>query len=195
MVRNIDLVTSGVEVYIPSGTGGNIGIGFAVPVNLAESVMDQLVQYGEVRRGVLGVQIQDLTADLAQAMGIDQQNGVLVTRVMPNSAAAQAGLQQGDVITAVNGDPVEAANELAMAIGMRESGSEVTLQVIRDGSEQTITVTLGGSQQPQQQAGTGEKVSGCLSLISAQRYTMRLKAYCGRRCATERQSSPVPEAR
>lgn len=182
MVRNIDLVTSGVEVYIPSGTGGNIGIGFAVPVNLAESVMDQLVQYGEVRRGVLGVQIQDLTADLAQAMGIDQQNGVLVTRVMPNSAAAQAGLQQGDVITAVNGDPVEAANELAMAIGMRESGSEVTLQVIRDGSEQTITVTLGGSQQPQQQAGTGEKVSGCLSLISAQRYTMRLKAYWSSMC-------------
>src|SRR5690606_1553846 len=92
--------------------GGNVGIGFAIPVHMMRTVVAQLVEHGEVRRGRLGVAIQDLTPGLAQAFELDAREGVVVTEVAPDSAAAEAGLEAGDVITAVNGERVRSASEL-----------------------------------------------------------------------------------
>jgi Do/DeqQ family serine protease len=96
----------GINTAIVGPAGGNVGIGFAIPSHLARIVMEQIVQYGEVRRGQPGVGIQDLTPDLAQAMSLDQTAGAVVTQVLPNSPAAKAGLRSGDVVVAVDGVPV-----------------------------------------------------------------------------------------
>ncbi|MGD8429786.1 MAG: DegQ family serine endoprotease [Ectothiorhodospiraceae bacterium] len=133
----------GINAAILSRSGGNIGIGFAIPINMARQIMDQLVSYGEVRRGVLGVRIQDLTPDIADAFGIKRKEGALVAQVSPGSAADEAGIQQGDVIVKVNGETVDNANDLANAIGLLQIGDEVDLQLIRDGDRKEITAKVG----------------------------------------------------
>jgi len=139
----------GINTAILSRSGGNIGIGFAIPINMALKVMDQLKQYGEVRRGVLGVRVQDLTPEIAKAFDTDVRSGALVAQVTPNSAAEEAGLQAGDVIVAVDGESIEGANELANKIGLMSVGDKVTLQVIRDGEKMKITSEVGKPQETQ----------------------------------------------
>jgi Do/DeqQ family serine protease len=133
----------GVNTAILSRSGGNIGIGFAVPVNMAETVMNQLIEYGEVRRGMLGVRVQDLTRDIAQAMDMDNTSGALIAQVAPGSAADEAGLKQGDVVIAVNGETINDASGLAKNIGLREIGEEVTLKIVRDGKTMTLDAEVG----------------------------------------------------
>jgi S1-C subfamily serine protease len=99
-------------------SGGNVGIGFAIPINMAKKIMDQLLNHGEVKRGLLGVQIQDLNSDLAEAMDLLGTRGALVSKVTPDSAADKAGIKAGDVITAINGKKITGSSALRTNIGL-----------------------------------------------------------------------------
>ncbi|MCZ6720743.1 MAG: DegQ family serine endoprotease [Proteobacteria bacterium] len=134
------------------GRGGNIGIGFAIPINMAHQIMEQLVEFGEVQRGLLGINIQDLDHDLAEAFGVDALDGALVTRVVPGSAAEAAGLQTGDIVTSVDGRPVRNASDLRNKIGLKRVGDVVELTVTRNGEEITITAQVGEPVERVQQA-------------------------------------------
>jgi len=125
------------------GEGGNIGIGFAVPSNLAKQVADQLIKGGKVSRGYMGVRLQSLNADMAQAMNLKDSKGAVVASLTPGDPGAKAGLQQGDVITAIDGKKVEGSDDLTMNVISHAPGSTVSLDVIRDGAPKKITVTLG----------------------------------------------------
>src|SRR5439155_10856194 len=115
--------------------GGNIGIGFAVPINMARRVMDQILRYGEVKRGRIGVAIQDLTPDLADAMKTTHTTGAVIARVETGSSAERAGLRSGDLVVAMNGTVVHSGTQLRNLIGLARIGDEVTLTVDRRGSE------------------------------------------------------------
>jgi serine protease Do/serine protease DegQ len=133
----------GINTAILSRGGGNIGIGFAIPVNMARQLIDQLVEYGEVRRGRLGVLIQDLTPDIAEAMRVEAEGGAVVSRVVPDSAAEQAGLRAGDVILSLDGKAVSSSAELRNRIGLMSPGRKVELGIVRKGRGLTVKATLG----------------------------------------------------
>ncbi|MCA0906057.1 Do family serine endopeptidase [Ruegeria marisrubri] len=135
------LVGINTAIIAPNG-GGNVGIGFAVPVNMALAVMDQLIEFGEVQRGRLGVMIQDLTPDLAEALAIDELAGAIVISVEPDTPADQAGLAAGDVIVAVDDETVEGSSDLRQKIGLRRPGDEVEIVYLRDGDRKTTQVSL-----------------------------------------------------
>ncbi len=136
----------GINTAILSRGGGNIGIGFAVPANMARSVMEQIVEYGEVRRGILGVRVQDLTAEIAEAFDIGRTAGALIAQITPNSPAASAGLQAGDVIVRINGEPVADANAMANIIGLRQIGEEISITYFRDGDTTRVRATIADPQ-------------------------------------------------
>ena len=125
------------------GSGGNQGIGFAVPVNLARNVMDQIVTHGSVERAYLGVTIQEVTPAIAKAIGLNGPEGALVSDVSPNSPAQKAGLQSGDVILSMNGTPVAESNQLRMNVSMMNPGQTVHLKVFRNGQTSEITAQVG----------------------------------------------------
>jgi serine protease Do len=133
----------GINTAIASRTGGSNGIGFAIPSNLAMDVMNDLITKGKVTRGWLGVSIQNVTQDLADAMGLPNTNGVLVNSVLDNGPAKDSGLKQGDVIVAFDGKKVKNSSELRFAVAGANPGSEATLKVLRDGKEKAITLKLG----------------------------------------------------
>lgn len=137
----------GINTAIVSPAGGNVGIGFAVPVNMARAVMEQLIRYGEVRRGRIGVVIQDLTPDLAEAMGIAGRQGAVVSQIEPGSPAERAGLAPGDVVIAVDGEPVRNSTELRNRIGLVERGRRIDLTVLRDGRERHVRVEVSAPPQ------------------------------------------------
>jgi serine protease DegQ len=128
----------GINTAILAPGGGNVGIGFAIPSNMVRAVIDQLLRYGEVRRGVFGVQAQDLTADLAVALDLKGRRGAVVASVDPGTAAERAGLRVGDLITALNGREVRSAAAIRNTIGLMEIGAELELEVIRNGSKRRI---------------------------------------------------------
>jgi serine protease Do len=139
----------GINTEILSRSGGNQGIGFAVPSNLCRWVMDSLVKSGHVNRGFLGVEIQDLTPSLAQAFKVNNDQGALVSSVTPDSAAAAAGLQSGDVIVEFNGQPVQDASQLKLRVAETGPGASVPVVVMRNGERKTLDVTL--KEQPAKQ--------------------------------------------
>ena len=132
----------GINSQILSPTGGNIGIGFAVPANMARSVMDQLIKSGRVRRGILGIIAQPMTSDIATSLGLREVRGAIVSAVAPGSPAERAGVQPGDVIVSFNGEPVADGNALRNAVAGTQPGTEVTLTVRRDGREEQLRATL-----------------------------------------------------
>jgi serine protease Do len=132
----------GINSQIISPSGGNIGIGFAVPAKMAKSVMDQLAKSGVVRRGMLGVAVQPVTSDLASSLGLSDVSGALVSSVQPGGPAERAGVRRGDVIVALNGSPVVDSNALRNQIANTQPGSEVTLTVLRDKREEQVRVKL-----------------------------------------------------
>jgi Do/DeqQ family serine protease len=132
----------GINSAILSRSGGNIGIGFAIPSNMVRSVMDQLIKYGEVKRGILGVNIVTLTPDIADNLGVKDAQGALVSQVVDGSAAEKAGVKAGDVITAVNGLPVKSAAELRNRIGLLRVGESVNLELLRDGKPRKVAATV-----------------------------------------------------
>jgi serine protease Do len=132
----------GINSQIMSPSGGNIGIGFAIPSRMAETVMTQLVNGGEVRRGQLGVTVQGITSDIAQSLGLPEVKGALVSTVTKDSPAGRAGIERGDVILSVDGQPVTDGNALRNRIASLGPGAAVTLGIVRDGHERTLRATL-----------------------------------------------------
>jgi len=154
---NLDGELVGINTAILSQSGGNIGIGFAIPTNIARTVMHQILEYGEVRRGHLGVVGQDLTNELADAFGLDVTQGVVVAQVVPDSPAEEAGIRERDVIVGVNGEKIRDFAGLANAIGLRKPGEEVEVTLIRDGKRKTVTAELSErSEQAADGSGTAE---------------------------------------
>ena len=152
----------GINTAIIAPSGGNVGIGFAVPANMAKAVFDQLVAFGEVQRGQLGVVVQDFTPDLAEALGMDTGVGAVITQVEPESAAEVAQLQPGDLIVSVDGRSVVGAADLRSQIGLKRVGTQVEIGVIREGQTLEITATLregGQTQTPQNDRGL-DQLSG-----------------------------------
>ncbi|MCS7082475.1 MAG: DegQ family serine endoprotease [Bacteroidetes bacterium] len=133
----------GINTAIATRTGGFQGIGFAIPINMARWVMEQLLEKGKVERGYLGVTIQRITPELARALRLERPQGALVSQVAPGSPAERAGIKPRDVILAVNGQPVENESDLRNRIAFSRPGSRVTLSILRDGRRQEVHVTLG----------------------------------------------------
>jgi serine protease Do len=125
------------------GEAGNIGIGFAVPSNMAKQVMDQIIKNGKVSRGYLGVNLQNVTTDNAPLLGLKDDKGAVIADVTPNGPGAKAGLKAGDVITGFNGHQVQGMEDLTMDVVSEAPGSTVTLDVVRDGKPMKVTATLG----------------------------------------------------
>ena len=132
----------GINTMIFSPSGGNVGIGFAIPTNLSRDVMQQLIATGKVNRGNLGVETQDITPRIAKVLGLKDTNGAVVTRVTTGSAADSADIQVGDVITAMDGKPLRTAQDLRNAEGLKPLGSAVKLTVLRNGSSREVTAKL-----------------------------------------------------
>lgn len=137
----------GLNTAILASSGGNIGIGFAIPSNMAMGLAQQLIQFGEVKRGQLGIKGTEMTADMAKAFKVDIQHGAFVNEVLPQSAAAKAGIKAGDIITSVDGKNVANFAELRVKIGTTPPGQEVKVGLLRDGKPVTVTVKLDNSSQ------------------------------------------------
>ncbi|RLR18100.1 Do family serine endopeptidase [Sodalis-like symbiont of Bactericera trigonica] len=135
----------GINTAILAPGGGNIGIGFAIPSNIVKSLSQQLIEYGEVKRGQLGIKGTELTADIAKAFNIDAQRGAFVSEVLPNSAAAKAGIKAGDIIVLVEGKPIQSFAELRVKVGTTAPGKTVKLGLLRNGKAQTASVVLDDS--------------------------------------------------
>ena len=132
----------GINSAILSRTGGNIGIGFAIPVNMVKGVMDQLIKYGQVKRGELGVHIYNVTPDIAKEFGLTESSGALVAGVVQGSAAERAGVKTGDLITSINGVTMKDATELRNTIGMLRIGDKVEIGLLRDGKPRKVTALI-----------------------------------------------------
>lgn len=139
----------GINTAILAPDGGNIGIGFAIPSNMVKSLTEQMVKYGQVKRGELGIMGTELSSDLAKAMKVDAQRGAFVSQVLPNSSAAKAGIKAGDVITSLNGKPVSSFSALRAQVGTMPVGSKVELGLVRDGKPVNVTLELQQSSQTQ----------------------------------------------
>jgi serine protease Do len=140
---NLNSEVVGINTAIFSRSGGYMGVGFAIPINLAKAIANQLIDEGEVTRGYLGIVIQALTADLAESFGIDQRKGILVAQVSEDSPAQKAGLRQGDVIVAYRGKPVTDIGNFRNRVALTPPGSREQLTILRDGERKNLTVTIG----------------------------------------------------
>jgi len=138
----------GINTAILSKSGGNIGIGFAIPINMVKNVTDQLLKFGAVKRGVLGVNIYTLTPDIARSLGLAKVRGALVSEVVGGSAAEKAGVRTGDVITVVNGQNVKSNAELRNVIGLLRVGEKVDIGIVRDGNPQHVTAIIAAIPTP-----------------------------------------------
>lgn len=132
----------GINTAIVGPNGGSVGIGFAIPFNMAQQIIEQLIEYGEVKRGRLGFTAQDLTPELAQAFGLEQSKGVVVARVEPKSAADKAGMVAGDVIVRVNGEEISRSSDVRNKIGLIRVGDAIQLEVIRNGKLKRLTARI-----------------------------------------------------
>lgn len=137
----------GLNTAILASSGGNIGIGFAIPSNMAMGLAQQLIQFGEVKRGQLGIKGTEMTADMAKAFNVDVQRGAFVNEVLPQSAAAKAGIKAGDIITSVDGKTIANFAELRVKIGTTPPGQDVKIGLLRDGHPLSVTVKLDNSTQ------------------------------------------------
>ncbi|MEG1209923.1 MAG: serine endoprotease DegP [Leclercia sp.] len=144
----------GINTAILAPDGGNIGIGFAIPSNMVKNLTAQMVEFGQVKRGELGILGTELNSELAKAMKVDAQRGAFVSQVMPNSSAAKAGIKAGDVITTLNGKPVSSFAALRAEVGSMPVGSKVTLGLLREGKPVSVNLELQQSSQNQVDAGT-----------------------------------------
>ncbi|QBY45323.1 Periplasmic pH-dependent serine endoprotease DegQ [Arsenophonus nasoniae] len=136
----------GINTAILAPGGGNIGIGFAIPSNMAKSLSDQIIKHGEVKRGLLGIKGTKMTSDVAKALNIDAQKGAFVSEVIPKSAAAKAGIKPGDVLVSINNKYINSFAELRAKIGTSEIGKQITIGLLRKGKPMEVKVTLEDSE-------------------------------------------------
>jgi serine protease Do len=151
-----------------NGEGGNEGVGFAIPVSMAKPVMDQILAHGKVVRGYLGVHIQDLTPELARAFGLKDGTGVLIGDVSADTPASRAGLKKGDVILKVNGEPVGAMNQLHVQIAQFAPGTQIKLQIWRNGSTQDVSVKLDEFKDQDEKVASAEVTGAALEGVQVQ---------------------------
>ncbi|MGL6261627.1 DegQ family serine endoprotease [Vibrio sp. WXL103] len=133
----------GINTAILGPNGGNIGIGFAIPANMMTNLTDQILEYGEVKRGMLGVQGGEITSELAEALGYDSSKGAFVSQVVPDSAADKAGVEAGDIIVSINERSISTFSELRAKVATLGAGKKIKLGVVRDGKQRSFDVTLG----------------------------------------------------
>ena len=145
----------GMNTAILAPTGGNVGIGFAIPTNMIMSIKDLLVKHGEVKRGLLGVTTQDLTPELVNAFNLENKHGAAISRIESNSPAAKAGLEPGDIIVAANDRPVKSSQDISNIVGLLQIGDKVTIDYFHGNEKKSVTATIGKPEQPQL---AGEKV-------------------------------------
>ena len=145
----------GINTAILSKSGGNVGIGFAIPINMVSEIMGQLIEHGEVRRGSMGAQAQDLTPELATAFGIEQTQGAVVTQVSSGSPADKAGLKTGDVITHINQRPIRDAADVRNRIGLLRIGERVEMRIVRNGKAKELRAVI---EEPARVTVEGEKL-------------------------------------
>jgi Do/DeqQ family serine protease len=132
----------GLNTAILAPSGGNVGIGFAVPINMARAVMDQIIEYGEVRRGRIGIAVQDLTPEIAAAMRVGAGEGAVVAQVEPGSSAERAGFKRGDVVVAIDGVPIHSSTQVRNHVGLKRVGQSVAVTIERDGAKRVLTATI-----------------------------------------------------
>ena len=153
----------GINSAIISQSGGNVGIGFAVPTEIASSIMNQILDYGEVRRGLLGVSIQTIDSEVAKVLEIDVDNGALISMIEPGSAAEGAGLRVDDIIVEVNNEKISGASELRNTIGLKGPGEEIEIRYVRGDETLTTMATLGQQQQRAETPSAGVEIHPGLS--------------------------------
>jgi serine protease Do/serine protease DegQ len=153
----------GINTAIFAPNGGNIGIGFAIPVNMAKAITSQLVEYGEVRRGRLGIGIQNLTPELAAAFNIQARGGAVISQVDPKSPADNAGVQAGDVVTGINGKQIADASQLRNTVGLLRIGSDVVLDLLRDGKAMQLTARVEEPEQHEFKTAKGSAITNRLN--------------------------------
>jgi serine protease Do len=175
---NLDGEVVGINTAIISRTGGNMGIGFAIPTNMAKQIIDQLIEKGSVTRAHLGVMIQELTGDLAKTFGLDDTHGVLIGDVSDDSAAATAGLKSGDIIVELDGELVQNIGPFRNRIAMLTPGTKVTMKIWRDKAWKNIDVTLG-QRQEEVRVATSEKAGGSKLGMTVQPLTKPLQEKFG----------------
>jgi len=150
----------GINTAIVGPSGANVGIGFAIPSNMARGIMTQLIRFGEVRRGQLGVMVQNVTAELADALGLKNGQGAVIAQIVKGSAAEKAGLKVGDVVVALNGKKVKNSSQLRNAVGMLPIGTQISLDIVRKGSHREISTVIA---KPKQVTMDAEVISKQLS--------------------------------
>ncbi|HFE39166.1 MAG TPA: DegQ family serine endoprotease [Gammaproteobacteria bacterium] len=153
----------GVNTAIVGPGGGNVGIGFAIPSNMARGIMDQLIDYGEVRRGQLGVVVQDVTPELGEALGIEHRSGAVIAQVIKGSAADKAGLKVGDVVTALNDKAIQSSAQLRNAVGLMRVGKKIKLEIVRDGRKRLVHARIAAPKRATAEAvGLSKQLSGAV---------------------------------
>jgi Do/DeqQ family serine protease len=158
---NLDGQLIGINTAIVGPSGGNVGIGFAIPSNMAKDVMQQLIKYGNVRRGQLGIYIQDVTPELAKALGLERAAGAVIAKVVKGSPADRAGLKVGDVVTGFNGQKIHTSGQLRNAVGLLRVGTKVTLEVVHNGKVREVQVVIAEAVEEKVDAGAiDERLSG-----------------------------------
>jgi serine protease Do/serine protease DegQ len=150
----------GINTAILAPSGGNVGIGFAIPSNMASQIKNTLVEHGSVKRGQLGVSIQDISPELAQAFGLKQSQGAVITAVQPKSPAAKAGLEPGDIVLAINDKPVKSSQDIRNIIGLLPLGEEARLDVLRGGDTRSFKAEIAAPKIVQEE---GQKIHPKLS--------------------------------
>ncbi|MBF0180523.1 MAG: Do family serine endopeptidase [Magnetococcales bacterium] len=153
------LVGINTAILSPGGGKGNVGIGFAIPINMARQVMTQLVEHGEVRRGFLGVHVQDLTPELSKAFGVPEGIGAVVTRIGSGSTAYRAGLRPGDVVIEANGRPIHGAADLHNVVGLSQVGDRIAIRFVREKQEHEIQAVVA---KPENSQIKGDKIDARL---------------------------------
>ena len=161
----------GINTAILAENGGNQGIGFAIPIDMARSVMDQIVSHGKVVRGYLGLLPQDVSPALAKQFGLSEPKGAIIAELEPDTPAARAGLKRGDVILSVNGQEVTSANDLRLRISQTPPGTNVKLEISRDGKTQDVNVALGELPEKAEKTGPAEGEAGGLEGVEVQALT------------------------